>query len=85
MMVFSNLLGVSLAPLIYGVIGVVVIQDCTTEEVAKIKKESACIVTKGGIPSHFTIDKSLVVKNAVQKGMGIAHLNFASYLSQVTV
>ena len=84
-MVFSNLLGVSLASLIYSVIGMAVIEDRTTDEVAKIKKEAARIVTKGWIPSHFMIDKSLAEKNAIQQGIGTTHSNSALCLFQVTV
>ena len=85
MMVFNNLLGVSLASLIYGIIGMVVIQDRTTDEVVKTKKEAARIATKGWIPSHFMIDKSLAEKNAIQQGIGTTHLNSALCSSQVTV
>jgi hypothetical protein len=85
MTVFSNLPGVSLASLIYGVIGTAVIEDRTTDEVAKIKKEAARIVMKGWIPSHFMIDKSLAEKNAIQKGIGTTHSNSALRLSHVTV
>ena len=84
-MVFSNLPGFHSASLIYGVIGTAVIKDRTTDEVAKIKKEAARIVTKGWIPSHFMIDKSLAEKNAIQQGIRTTHLNSALCLSQVTV
>ena len=84
-MVFNNLLGVSLASLIYGIVGMVVIQDHTTDEVVKIKKEAAHIAMKGWIPSHFMIDKSLVEKNTIQQGIRTTHLNSSLCLSQVTV
>jgi len=85
MTVFSNLPSVSLASLIYGVVGMAVIQDRTTDEVAKIKKEAAGIVMKGWIPSHFMIDKSHAEKNAIQRGIGATLSNSALCLSQVTV
>ncbi|KIM71459.1 hypothetical protein PILCRDRAFT_17058 [Piloderma croceum F 1598] len=47
--------------------GTAVIEDRTADEVAKIKKEAAHIMTKGWIPSHFMIDKSLTEKNAIQR------------------
>ncbi len=85
MTVFSNLPSGSLASLICGVVGMAVIQDRTTNEVAKIKKEAAGIVMKGWIPSHFMIDKSLAEKNAIQRGIGATLSNSALCLSQVTV
>jgi len=48
--------------------GTAVIEDCTMEEIANIKKEAACIVHTGWVPGHFMIDKSLVEKHVIQRG-----------------
>ena len=61
-------------------IGTAIIQERTTEEVAKIQKEAAHIVMKGWIPSHFMIDKSLAERNAILQGYMDTQLLYICWL-----
>lgn len=60
-------------------------EDRTTEEVKKLKKEARQIVKYGWNPSHFMIDKSLAEKKAIQKGTLREQLYDIGYLPQFSV
>ncbi|KZP02693.1 hypothetical protein FIBSPDRAFT_905615, partial [Athelia psychrophila] len=47
------------------------IEDRTTEEVKKLKKEAASTVHNGWHPGHFMIDKSLAEKQAIKRDIGL--------------